>query len=91
MRGEAVAIEHKNWMYLIVGNCQQGCWHMAATLSAYCSNVAGSCRQPYRTVFKKEIIQVSKTIKITYSSFEVQELKKLKELSLPTVAEELRQ
>ena len=45
---------------------------------AYGSNVAGSCRQPYGTVFKKSIIQVSKTIKITYSSFEVQELKKLK-------------
>jgi hypothetical protein len=61
---------------------------MAATLSAYGSNVAGSCRQPHGTVFKKLIIQVSKTIKITYSSFEVQEIK---DLSLPTVAEELRQ
>ncbi len=39
---------------------------MAATLSAYGSNVAGSCRQPHGTVFKKLIIQVSKTIKITY-------------------------
>lgn len=42
---------------------------MAATLSAYGSNVADRCRQPHGTVFKKKIIQVSKTIKITYSSF----------------------
>jgi len=50
---EAVSIGMKKQIYPIVGSRQQGCWHMAATLSAYGSKIAGSCRQPYETIFKR--------------------------------------
>jgi hypothetical protein len=33
-----ISIGSKNQINLIVGKRQQGCWHMAAMLSAYASN-----------------------------------------------------
>ena len=38
------AVNPAGLAYLIVGNCQQDCWQMAATLSAYGSKIAGCCR-----------------------------------------------
>jgi len=38
-----ISIGSKNQINLIVGKRQQGCWHMAAMLSAAARKVAGIC------------------------------------------------